>query len=149
MPTLKEIEACQDYICENSSVDLVTGCWIWNNFKDKNGRGYGRAAGFKDRLVHRLAWAAFEGGGRPYPGALKMICAHSSCCYTGHMPRPNANRKPQENGPTETARPPGRIVPTAVITCREASISHEPPKPSDEPGLTWEEVFVAFFTRGK
>jgi hypothetical protein len=158
MATQKQIDACIEYILENSFVVQETGCWVWQKFTDKGyGYGYGRAEGFVERLAHRLAYGVFEfsqqGGELPEGARLRQKCRNHACCNPKHqdlsLPRPKTCIKPQENGPDETARPPGRNAATAADVYYKASISHGPSGSSDEPGLTWEEVFAAFFTRGK
>jgi hypothetical protein len=121
------IDAGVDYITENTKRDLDTNCWNWQNFKAKGDYdyGYGRLAGVKDRLVHRIAYQIFVGELSP-GDRLHQKCSNRRCCNPAHLVlcfRPKSRYKPPTDGRYLAPTGPAENAATAVETCYKTSIT--------------------------
>jgi hypothetical protein len=60
LPVLADPEAARLYVKDESTLELLTGCWLWEGRLDR--RGYGQAAFAGKRFqAHRLSLLAFSG----------------------------------------------------------------------------------------
>lgn len=66
------VRSLQDRLIPHIKIDVITGCWNWSGYREKN--GYSRLKVFGIRtLVHRASYTAFKGN------ISKGLCILHSC----------------------------------------------------------------------
>lgn len=73
-----------DPIANRYTVDPHTGCWNWNDFRDKHGYGRLTVGGRTSQLAHVVSFVRVRG---PVPEGLELdhLCENPSCINPDHL----------------------------------------------------------------
>ena len=88
---LPEIQRFTKFI----QLDILSGCWIWKGYLDKNGYGCFRVKG-KTHLAHRFSWEYYNGK-IPDKKEMDHLCRNTTCVNPQHL-EPVTHRENNHRG---------------------------------------------------
>lgn len=65
-------------------LDLLTACWLWKRYRDKDGYGKFRSNEETTTLVHRISYEHWNGK-IPKSLTIDHLCRNTSCCNPSHL----------------------------------------------------------------
>jgi len=80
----RDPDGVRSYILDRTEIYRMSGCWVWQRSKHRQGYGFMGCGGATQTLAHIAAYEAFVG---PVPDGLLLRhkCDNTSCCNPAHL----------------------------------------------------------------